>query len=142
MISARFDRLPCFLQEFLARNNLYLPLHTKSRVQYQWIELKFPDPDMPPMSRYLMCPAGLLAHLAIYTYIYTYTHIYIHIYIYVCMYIYIHMYIYIYICVYIYICIHTYVYIYVHICTTVCMLNHAKGRDNFTVCYRKLHIYG
>ena len=132
MISARFDRLPCFLQEFLARNNLYLPLHTKSRVQYQWIELKFPDPDMPAMSRYLMCPAGLLAHLAIYTYIYIYIHIY------VCIYIYIHICIYIYIHVYI----HMYIYIYVHICTTVCMLNHAKGRDNFTVCYRKWHIYG
>ena len=117
MISARFDRLPCFLQEFLARNNLYLPLHTKSRVQYQWIELKFPDPDMPPMSRYLMCPAGLLAHLAIYAYIYTYTHIYIYTYIYICMYVCVYIYIcvYIYTYVYIYICIHTYVYIY--ICT-------------------------
>ena len=122
MISARFDRLPCFLQEFLARNNLYLPLHTKSRVQYQWIELKFPDPDMPPMSRYLMCPAGLLAHLAIYAYIYTYTHIYIHIYIYmyVCIYIYIcvyiYTYVYIYIYMYTYICVYIYMYIYVPQC--------------------------
>ena len=102
MISARFDRLPCFLQEFLARNNLYLPLHTKSRVQYQWIELKFPDPDMPAMSRYLMCPAGLLAHLAIYTYIYIYIYMYVYIYTYVYIYIHVYIHMYIYICTYMY----------------------------------------